>query len=119
MQPLCAAAVAQTAAAQVWALDHSGLVHIRSGVTKSNPLGKSWERIEGTAMLSCITVGLDAVWGIDLTGKPIYRTAVSHALPQGVSWLPILGALTEISVGPTGHVWGVDEVSRACELGAV
>ena len=58
-----------------------------------------------------MAVGVHAVWGTDPEEQVWIRTALG-AGARGSAWSRVDGQMRDISVGPTGHVWGVTSDAR-------
>lgn len=57
--------------------------------------------------LAAVSVGVHSVWGIDDTNRVWCRTGISDAKPEGGDWVSVPSLMRDITVGPTGIVWGV------------
>ncbi|XP_078697602.1 perivitellin-2 31 kDa subunit-like [Branchiostoma floridae x Branchiostoma belcheri] len=100
----------QIAAGQdVWGVDSSDRIFIRTGITSSNPTGTSWQQIAGGLKQIDVSSNAEAysVWGVNSRDRIFRRTMVTKCTPTGAGWQMISGYLKFVSTGPAG-VWGVN-----------
>lgn len=100
---------------EVWAITPDGKVVVRTGVAHDNKLGVAWKdvTVDG-AGFDYISVGGNGagaprVWALTKNGEIYCRLGVTAENPAGDKWAAVDGRLTQLHVGPTGIVIGVND----------
>jgi hypothetical protein len=91
------------------------------GITKDNPMGSGWERIDGG--LVDIAVGPNGeVWGVNHDTRPeadphggliFCRVGITASTPNGEKWIATDGAAKQVAIGPDGQVFVVSNDNSA------
>lgn len=100
----------------VWALATGGQAMVRTGVSRSNPMGIGWEHITSDQPLSSISCSpFTLVWATGKKGCAYVRLGITENKFEGERWVcvepPSHGQLKQISVSLIG-VWAVDHSGR-------
>ena len=89
----------------MWAINPADEVYVRVNLTKSDPKGKEWTKIDGS--MKTISVGPTGVlWAVDKKDTIWRRLGAKSSNPIGSKWQSVTGRLSHISVGQAG-VWGI------------
>ena len=94
---------------QLWAVKSDGTVFRRTGVNCLNPVGTTWEQVDGS--LAQISVGLAGVWGIGKDNNTYYRTNTSQYEGYdevGTGWIHVPGSMRDVTSG-NRVVWATDD----------
>ena len=78
----------------------------REDISKLNPKGTKWTKIEGN--LSYISIGYFGVWGVNSKNEIFFRSGLNKINQKGEEWIRIDGKLNKISVGKYG-IFGLNE----------
>jgi len=89
----------------IWGLNRADEVFVRIGLSKEDPKGKEWTKIEGS--MTNISVGPTGVcWAVDKAETVWRRLGAKESNVLGTKWQSVTGKLKQISVGQSG-IWGV------------
>ncbi len=95
-------------AAGVWGIKKEyGEPVFRTGVTQTQPLGKSWVNTEGRDFRIVESGLVGNVFGLTRQGKLYYRDQITDENLKGTSWREIWGSFRYVSAGSYG-VWIID-----------
>ena len=89
----------------VWAINPADEVFVRVNLTKADPRGKEWTKIDGS--MKTLSVGPTGVcWAVDKKDTVWRRLGAKTSNPIGSKWQSVTGRLSHITVGQSG-VWGL------------
>ena len=89
----------------VWAINPADEVFVRVNLSKAEPRGKEWTKIDGS--MKTVSVGPTGVcWAVDKKDTVWRRLGAKTTNPIGSKWQSVTGRLAHISVGQAG-VWGI------------
>ena len=93
----------------VWAVDTKNSVYVRTGVSKSLPVGQSWEHVPGIQCLH-VRAAQGGALGLSTSHRVVYRYGVGAGLPAGNYWRKIPGPPPDgstrlLTVLPGGGMW--------------
>ncbi|XP_071442463.1 tectonin beta-propeller repeat-containing protein [Hetaerina americana] len=98
----------------VWAIAaNSGDVLFRHGVTKSSPVGMSWDCVVGgeQPFVSISCGGHNQVWAVGRNGAAYWRFGINSAMPAGQVWVHV--------EPPQGRKLRQISVAAACDSGSL
>lgn len=102
----------------VWAVDSSGQVFYRTGITDSVPTGSGWTKSPTSYKFKDITSGEFGVWGVD-TSNVLYFLQGSKdgtlEAPRGSGFLRIDSNISRVSSGLLG-VWALEAGSGTSQV---
>lgn len=89
----------------LWAINAADEVFVRAGLTKDDPKGKEWNKIDGSMKtVSCGPTGV--CWAVDKKDVVWRRLGAKESNPIGTKWQSVTGRLQHVSVGQAG-IWGI------------
>ena len=97
----------------VWAINPADEVFVRVNLSKAEPRGKEWTKIDGS--MKTVSVGPTGVcWAVDKKDTVWRRLGAKTSNPIGSKWQSVTGRLSHISVGQAG-VWGISPKNEVLE----
>jgi archaellum component FlaG (FlaF/FlaG flagellin family) len=95
----------------VWALGPG--IFYRTGITPSNPMGTSWQIINGGLANISVCPNGD-IWGVNAGGDVWFTPKPPATNPTLTNWqqIPVSTQALQISVGANGSVWVIDRTEK-------